>query len=203
MADGNDVVLSNPRWDREKAFFMQEKIKASVDAAIPKSRGDVSKVVFNLYAILPGGKRSDLIASVSGHPDKSGKATVEFPLFLPKNEERLIVKPIESYPYVFTAKHKYSKEITGPELQVVDHLSSTVQFHPENISINLPGGIGDLRGSISEWTTWETKSVGEVFMGGLSVTVEFRNRSQKIREKYREFKWKRFIESNAPKRGNV
>lgn len=202
IADGNDVVLSNSRWDREKAYFMQDKVKASVDVAIPASRGEVKKIVFNLYALLPGGKRSDLIASVTGFPDKSGTATAEFTLFLPKNEERLIVKPVESYQYMFTAKHKYSKEISGPKLQVVDHMASTVRFHPENIDINLPGGIGDLRGSISEWSTWETKSSGEVLMGGLSVTVEFRNRSQKLRETYREFKWKQFIESNAPKRGN-
>lgn len=97
IADGNDVVLSNPRWDRGKAFFMQEKVRASVDASIPASRGDVKKIVFNLFAILPSGKLSDLIASVPGFPDKSGTATAEFTLFLPKNEERLIVKPVESY----------------------------------------------------------------------------------------------------------
>lgn len=201
-ADGNDVVLSNPRWDREKAFFMQEKIKASVDAAILASRGEVKKIVFNLYAILPSGKLSGRIASVEGFPDKAGKATVEFTLFYPKNEDRLIVNPVESYQYLFTAKHKYSKVTSGTKLQVVDHLASTVQFHPENIDINLPGGIGDLRGSVSEWVTRESKPGGEAIMGGVSVTVEFRNRSQKLRETYREFKWKQFIESNAPNRGN-
>jgi hypothetical protein len=205
-ADGNDVVLSNPRWDREKAFFMQEKVKASVDAAIPKSRGDVTKITFNLYAVLHGGKRSDLISSLSGHPDSNGTATVEFKIFHPKNGERRIVKPVESYPYVFTAKHKYSKEISGAELAVVDHAVSTLKLHPENVNLDIPGGHGDLRGSISDYVTFRTDNQGkQVRMGGVSITIEFRNRNQTNREAFVDYNWKQIIETSAPKdgRGNI
>jgi hypothetical protein len=137
LADDKDVALSNPRWSVEKAFFTQ-KATVSVNVAIPGSRGGATKVTFTLYATLPGGKRSKPIATAEGHPDSSGMATAEFVLHYPGSEERVIVKPVESYPYFFTAKHKYSKEMVGPNLTVVDHAVSTVQFIPSNIDINLP-----------------------------------------------------------------
>jgi hypothetical protein len=165
-----------------------------------KSHG--REIVFNLYALLPGGKRSNLIASVNGFPDKSGTASAEFTLFLPKNEERLIVKPVETYQYVFTAKHKYSKEIVGPMLTVVDHAASTANFIPENIQIDLPGGVGDIRGSIASVSYLRTIEGGkDVLYGGVSISLEFRNRSQKNRDVFNKYKWKQTITTNDPAQG--
>jgi hypothetical protein len=201
LPDGKDVVLSHPRWDHDKAFFMQ-KVKATVDVAIPASRGGASRIVFELFAMLPKGVKSARIASAEGHPDKEGMATVEWTLFYPNHEERVIVKPVESYAYFFTAKHKYSKEIQSPDLRVVDHSVSTVQFLPENINIDLPMGIGDIHGSITEYRFDDADLDGNIIhLGGVAISLEFRNRNQQNRINIKSYKWKQKITTSSPIHG--
>jgi hypothetical protein len=109
---------------------------------------------------------------------------------------------VESYIYLFTAKHKYSKEVVGPKLMVVDHAASIVNFFPENINLDLPRGIGDIRGTVTELLCDVKNDAGEPTPGGgVDIYMEFRNRSQKNRESYKDYKWKQFIKTNAPRHG--
>lgn len=193
LVDEKDVVLSNSKWSVERAFFTQ-KVKASVDVAIPKSRAGVTKVTFTLFAILPNGKRSRQILTAEGHPDSNGAATVEVLLHYPDSDERVIAKPVESYQYLFTAKHKYSKDITGPEIQVIDHIPSVYTPTGEPFEIQLPLGNGDLYGGISSmFLSHPTKP-----HGGLRISIEFRNRKHENRERFLNYRWKQIVWSDDP-----
>jgi hypothetical protein len=193
IADEKDVVLGNPRWSVERAFFTQ-KVRASVDVAIPNARAGVTKVTFTLFAILPNGKRSKQILTAEGHPDSKGTATVEVVLHYPDSDERVIVKPVESYDYFFIAKHKYSKEIAGPEIQVIDHIPSLYTPTGDPFDIQLPIGNGDFFGGILPYyLTHPTEP-----HGGLRISIEFRNRKHQNREMFSKYRWKQIIWTDDP-----
>ena len=49
------AVLSNPKWSKAKAGF-NEKVTLSVDGALPVELVAITKVDFQVFAVLPDGK---------------------------------------------------------------------------------------------------------------------------------------------------
>ncbi|HKP96592.1 MAG TPA: hypothetical protein VJ385_12610 [Fibrobacteria bacterium] len=120
------VVLSNPKWSKDKARF-NEKVTLTVEGTLPEELKGITKVDFQAFAVQPDGKKES-IAKAEGHL-KDGKAGKEITLFLPqfKTPEG---KPPDSCRYVFTAKHRDSTEVESPALDV-RQFAAKVRFEKE------------------------------------------------------------------------
>ena len=106
------VRLYHPKWSVDTAHF-GEKVTLSLDADLPESLKDRTRVIVTVHALAPHGQR-EAIQSRDLYI-KDGKVQGEFDLFRPAKREG---KEAESCPYVFTAKHRDSKEIESPRLPV-------------------------------------------------------------------------------------
>lgn len=107
------VTLSNPVWSIPKAFF-NEKVTVTVDAVLPDELKAITKIEFEVFAILPDGKK-DQVAKVDGHV-KDGKASKEITLLIP-NYKTAEGKLLDECKYKFTAKHRDSDPVESPELE--------------------------------------------------------------------------------------
>jgi hypothetical protein len=107
------AVLSNPKWAKDKALY-NEKVKMTVDATLPDEIKSITKVEFQIFAVLPDGKK-EAVGKVDGHI-KDGKAEAEGELTVPqaKNADG---KPLDQCKYQFKAKHRDSAEVESPALE--------------------------------------------------------------------------------------
>jgi len=106
------VKVSNPKWFVESAQF-EDTVSLSVDVFLPESLKDIKRVIVTVFALSPNGAKSQ-IKSRDLYVDE-GKVQGDFVLHRPPKQDN---KEVESCPYVFTAKHRDSKEIESPRLPV-------------------------------------------------------------------------------------
>lgn len=106
------AVTLFPGWEQQTAFF-NGKAVALVEADLPASLANLTRVEMVLYALGPDGQRERIScqdATLSG-----GKASCTFTLFLPSF--RVNGELPGSCEYVFTARHSRSKEAESPRLK--------------------------------------------------------------------------------------
>ena len=108
-----EIRLLNPKWGAEHGAF-NERITASVDGDLPLELSHVTKVAFILHSKSPSGKK-DRIEVKEVHL-KNGKASAEFTLLQPDYKDSEGNAP-EKCEFIFSAKHRDSKEIESPVLQ--------------------------------------------------------------------------------------
>ncbi|MEO7779451.1 MAG: hypothetical protein ABIY63_18135 [Fibrobacteria bacterium] len=116
---GEVVKLSNPKWAKEKGQF-NEKMITEVDVDLPDTHKHLTRVSFTLFAASQGTGKLERIDAKDAHV-KEGKASVEFTLFYPQQKDGQLVKEC---PYVCVMKHRDSKELESPKLEVV----ATVEY---------------------------------------------------------------------------
>jgi hypothetical protein len=104
------VRLLNPKWSVEEANF-EDKVGISVEAVLPESLKDIKRLIVTVFSITSQGIRSQ-IKSKDLYVDE-GLVKGEFELSAPAREGD---KVIESCEYLFTAKHRDSKEVESPRL---------------------------------------------------------------------------------------
>ncbi len=107
------VTLHSPKWSVSKGHF-NEKAGASVEGDLPPESANLTRVEFILYAFAPDGKKERIEAKDGYLKDK--KAEVEFTLFRPAGSGSGGIP--QSVPYGFTAKHRDSKIVESPRLDV-------------------------------------------------------------------------------------
>jgi hypothetical protein len=114
---GPTVVLTNLRWSADSGEF-NEKISVLADAVLPEDAQHLTRIEFKVYALTPDGKREN-IDKGEGHLH-AGSATAEFTLYWP--QYRKDGSPLSECDFIFTAKHRESKEeesstlrVTGPK----------------------------------------------------------------------------------------
>jgi hypothetical protein len=114
---GPKVVLTNLKWSTDSGEF-NEKISVLADAVLPEDAQHLTRIEFKVYALTPDGKREN-IDKQEGHLH-SGSATAEFTLYWP--QYRKDGNPLSECDFIFTAKHRESKEeesgslrVTGPK----------------------------------------------------------------------------------------
>lgn len=112
------VKLSNPKFLVPDGHF-EAKVPFSVDADIPASFKDVRRVIVTVWSIPQHGEKQQAF-SKDFYIDGNGKVTGEVELRRPSKYEG---KEVETCPYLFTAKHRHSKEIQSPRLPVKEKLS--------------------------------------------------------------------------------
>jgi hypothetical protein len=111
------VVLANLKWSAGSGEF-NEKISVLADAVLPEDAQHLTRIEFKVYAFTPDGKREN-IDKQEGHL-RDGSATAEFTLYWP--QYRKDGNPLSECDFIFTAKHRESKEeesgtlrVTGPK----------------------------------------------------------------------------------------
>lgn len=104
------VVLTNPKWLVDEATF-EQKVGLSVDVLLPESLKEIKRVIITVYSVSPKGVKSQVKAR-DLYVDQ-GEVTGEFELATPPKEDG---KGLEACDYLFTAKHRDSKEIESPRL---------------------------------------------------------------------------------------
>lgn len=97
------VVLKNPKWEVEEVGF-NEETDISVEAVLPESQAQKTKVAFELFAKTPDGP--ERIGAAEG-TIKDGKALCRMPIYIPqyRDEAGELLTEVE---YWFTAKHAAS-----------------------------------------------------------------------------------------------
>jgi hypothetical protein len=107
------VTLSNLRWSADSGEF-NEKISVLADAVLPDEAQHLTRIEFKVYALTPDGKRES-IDKQDGHL-RGGSATVEFTLYWP--QYRKDGNPLPECDFIFTAKHRESREEVSGKLRV-------------------------------------------------------------------------------------
>jgi hypothetical protein len=110
---GPKVVLTNLRWSDDSGEF-NEKIAVLADGALPEDAQHLTRIEFKVYALTPDGKREN-IDKREGHLH-AGSATAEFTLYWP--QYRIDGDPLSECDFIFTAKHRESKEEESGTLRV-------------------------------------------------------------------------------------
>lgn len=106
------VRLSNPKWSVDSAYF-EETVSLSVDVDLPESLKDITRVIVTVFAFIAHEKKQQ-VKSLDLHV-KDGKVQSDFDIPSPEKREN---KEIDSCSYLFTAKHRDSKEVESPRLSV-------------------------------------------------------------------------------------
>lgn len=120
---GKEVELSQLKWSLEKGTF-NEKVTAVLQAKLAPGREHLTRLSITLFALDPEGKRERIDAKETHIHE--GRAEQEFTLYYPQ----FMVDgnlPTECN-YIFTAKHRDSKEHQSPELTVRKKSGSCVDF---------------------------------------------------------------------------
>lgn len=104
------VEVSTLAWGATRGAF-NERITASAMAELPPSKQHLTRISFTLYALRPDGR--ERIDNKDGYL-KEGRAEIEFTLYYPQSHDGLP----EQCEYIFTAKHRDSKEATSLTLPV-------------------------------------------------------------------------------------
>lgn len=107
------VKLSNPKWSVDSAQF-EDTVSLSVDVFLPETLKEIKRVIISVFALCPNGEKPSIKVR-DLYVNDEGKVKGEFVLHRPPKQDN---KEIESCPYVFTAKHRDSKEIESPRLPV-------------------------------------------------------------------------------------
>lgn len=106
------VKLSNPKWSVDSAHF-GDKVTLSAEVFLPESLKEIKRVIVTIFALSPNGAKSQI--KCRDLYVEEGKVEGEFVLERPPKQDN---KEVESCPYVFTAKHRDSKEIESTRLAV-------------------------------------------------------------------------------------
>lgn len=133
------VILSNPKWLQEEASI-GDKVKAAVEIKLPPGHAHLNRVILDLFVLEANGKK-EKISSMETHA-KDGKAEGEFTLMRPAG-----TKAGEKVHYVFTAKHRDTKDVESPQLQAVEparnlicELDARSEITNEGYALVLKGG---------------------------------------------------------------
>ncbi|HLP43525.1 MAG TPA: hypothetical protein VK465_18630, partial [Fibrobacteria bacterium] len=94
------AILKNPRWVTETVGF-NEEADISVEAVLPESQADKTRVLFELFAQTPAG--AEKISKAEGHVSK-GKAVARIPVYIPQYRDEKW-NTLSEVDYFFTAKH--------------------------------------------------------------------------------------------------
>jgi hypothetical protein len=108
------VVLTNLKWSADSGEF-NGKISVLADAVLPEGAQHLTRIEFKVYALTPDGKREN-IDKQEGHLH-AGSATAEFTLYWP--QYRKDGNPLSECDFIFTAKHRESKEEESGSLRVI------------------------------------------------------------------------------------
>jgi hypothetical protein len=104
--EGPKVQLSNLKWSKETGEF-NGTVGVSVEAIVPDDFKHMTKIEFKAIALTPDGKR-EVIDKQESHL-QNGTASKEMTLFWP--QYRTEGKVLDECQYIFTAKHRESKEV--------------------------------------------------------------------------------------------
>lgn len=107
------VKLTNLKWSVEEGLFNAE-VSISVDADVPAEHRNLTRIEFNLIALVAEGKRESILKQEAHLKD--GKATTDVTLFWPQYREN--GELLEKCDYIFTAKHRESQETESEPLRV-------------------------------------------------------------------------------------
>lgn len=105
--------LTNLKWLAATGQF-NDKVSISVDAEIPEEYRNLTRIEFNLIALVPEDKREPIVKQ-EAHL-KNGTATAEVTLYWPQYREG--GELLEKCDYIFTAKHRQSEEVESGPLEV-------------------------------------------------------------------------------------
>lgn len=147
------VKLSNPKWSVDSAQF-EDTVSLSVDVLLPESLKEIKRVIISVFALYPNGEKPS-IKIRDLYVNDEGKVQGEFVLHRPPKQDN---KEIESCPYVFTAKHRDSKEIESPRLPVKEkprgndelvlELASSEKLKTEGLAFHLKSKDGSVNSKI-------------------------------------------------------
>lgn len=107
------VRLTNLKWSVEDGQF-NTKVSISVDAEVPEEHKHLTRIAFDLIALVGGGERESILKQESHL--KEGTATAEVTLFWPQHREN--GELLGKCNYVFTAKHRESEVAESKPLEV-------------------------------------------------------------------------------------
>lgn len=99
------VKLTNLKWSVEEGQF-NTTVSISVDAEVPEEHKHLTRITFDLIALVREGERESIL-KLESHL-KEGKATAEVTLYWPQHREN--GELLRKCDYIFTAKHKESEE---------------------------------------------------------------------------------------------
>jgi hypothetical protein len=120
------IKLHGLKWGAEKGVF-NEKIRVAAEADVPAELKNITRVEFKVFALTPDGKRES-IDKQDGHL-KDGKASANVTLFFPSY--RKDGKLLSECKYVFTAKHRDSKEEESPDLPIRSPFATQVHWEKD------------------------------------------------------------------------
>lgn len=106
------VRLSNLRWSVDRAHF-EETVSIILDIEIPEALKEITRVIVTVFALSKTGKREHIKSKELWA--KEGKVQGDFILMPPRSRDE---KENRTYPYLFVAKHRDSKEAESPQLPV-------------------------------------------------------------------------------------
>ena len=127
------VKLTDLEWSADKGFF-NEKIKISASADLPPELKDITRIEFKVLALTPDGKREQ-VAKQDAHL-KNGNASAEVTLFIPHYKKD--GKSLSECDFIFTAKHRDSKEEESDPLPVKQPFATHVHWEKEDEWVGLP-----------------------------------------------------------------
>lgn len=118
-----EIELSQLQWSLEKGNF-NEKVTATLQAKLAPGREHLTRLSITLFALDPEGKRERIDAKETHIQE--GRAEQEFTLYYPQ------FKVDGNLPtgcnYIFTAKHRDSKEFESRKLPVSAKKSPCIRF---------------------------------------------------------------------------
>lgn len=163
------VKLTNPKFLVPDAHF-EEKVQFTIDAELPASMKDVKRVIVTAWSLLPHGEKQQAFSR--DFYIENGKVTGEVELRRPSKYEG---KEVESCPYIFTAKHRDSKEVESPKIKVKEkfggneevilELAASDQLKKDGISFELKSKNGAVISKVEAKT-------GEEKAGNLTLKFE-------------------------------
>lgn len=125
-ADKPTVKLHGLKWGSEKGTF-NEKILITAEADLPAELKNITRIEFKVLALTPDGKRES-IDKQEAHL-KDGKASANVTLFFPAY--RKDGKLLSECKYIFTAKHRDSKEEESPALPAREPFATHVRWEKD------------------------------------------------------------------------
>ncbi|MEO7424190.1 MAG: hypothetical protein ABI036_03325 [Fibrobacteria bacterium] len=118
----SQVKVHSLRWSEEKARI-GDKISGFASVDLPEDKSHLTRLTFTLFAIESG--KPERIDGKETHI-ANGEASVEFDLFAPHPSGSGV--PPSEYTYVFTAKHRNSKDEKSPLISVTLEFDEQMQF---------------------------------------------------------------------------
>jgi hypothetical protein len=131
--DGPKVNLHGLKWDSDQGVF-NEKIQVHAKADLPPELKGITRIEFKVLALTPDGKKEP-IDKQEAHL-KEGNASSGITLFIPAFRQD--GKMLSECKYIFTAKHRDSKEEESPCLVVKQPFATNIRWDKAEEWFGLP-----------------------------------------------------------------